>query len=247
MKRTPTNPFRKSVIASLLLMAAMCLPVAAEPMGAIYSAMDVDFGGGTLAEFKAALGKVCPPDLNIVVINSDGARFVTVPPLHLKGVSCYQLCNVLTSVSGLKIDFLGPNTMTIESSPGQTGTFPFVYSLAPLLEAYDAKDIFGLLDQAYAIMDVRPPAFSLHEETSLLIAPVNHDQYEIVKRLLDTLKSNIQPKQDELNKALESAEKRNQESLEKIAELERQLNDLKATLAKERAIRNDRNESVQGE
>jgi hypothetical protein len=246
MKRTPTNPFRKSVIASLLLMAAMCLPVAAEQMGALDSVMDVDFGGGTLAEFKAVLEKA-RPDLNIVVVDLDSVRFVTIPPIHLKEVDCHQLRDILTSVSGLKTDFVGLNTMMIESSPRQTGTVLFVYPLAPLLEAYDERDIFGSLNEAYAIMNVKAPAFSVHAETSLLIASVNSDQLRIVRDLIGTLESNPQPKQDELKKALESAEKRNQESVEKIAELERQLNDLKATLAKERAMRNDRNESVQGE
>jgi hypothetical protein len=246
MKRTSTNPFRKSVIASLLLMASMCLPVAAEQMGAIDSVMDVDFEGGTLVEFKAFL-ETARPDLNIVVVYPDDARFVDIPPIHLKEVDCHQLRDILASITRLKSDFAGLNTLMIDSSFRQAGTVPFVYPLATLLEAYDERDIFGLLYEAYCNMNIQRPDFLLHKETSLLIAFGNSDQCETAHRLLKTLESNSKPKQDELKKALESAEKRNQESMEKIAELERQLNDLKATLAKERAMRNDRNESVQGE
>ncbi len=218
MKKSMMNSQCKSVFAVVLLMAAVCLPVAAEEMGPLDKRFDLDFGGGSVEQILIHV-KEALPNLNIIVIDDEFASSALVPPINLKQTNCRELWDILDTIAENFSGSVGnSNTMFVQYHDPSLSqmTFPppttlFVYPMAPLLEVHASKEIFGVIGEAYNIMGVPRPNFSFNEETSMLMASLTEEQFRIVQGVLEKLEpiTGDSQQMEELKTALENAERKN--------------------------------------
>ena len=123
MKKVLMSPFYKSVFVTALLVGAVSIHVSAKEkliMNApatltlndddvriesselilIEKSIDLDFPGGSIAAFRAAVNRVLP-DLNILVKGDSFSRSVSIPPMTMKNVDCQQLATCLEEIAGI--------------------------------------------------------------------------------------------------------------------------------------------------
>ena len=165
----------------------------------VYQRFDLHFeNGGTVNQLLGVIQEAVP-NLNILVTEGeelmDGA--IVVPPLSLKQTNFDELWDVFYKfVYGIENEYMTDNTVfiacydpTVEITPAESKPRKdlFIYPMAPLLESYSLADIMALIYQTCDVMEVQPPKFQIHDETSMLIASVTPKQSEIMQRILSSL------------------------------------------------------------
>lgn len=161
--------------------------------------IDIDFPGGTIDAYVAAIRKVCP-DANIVIM--DGAGKETLPAVSFRSVSLDAATKTMeirrrnadgtvteVFVRGLgmggggsqevykvEMETTAPNPMAAEVAR--------VWSLAvPIANGTKVEDLLSAIEAALGVSD-RPTTIKYHEATSLLIVRALPSQQDLVDEVI---------------------------------------------------------------
>lgn len=169
-----------------------------------YPSLDLKFGGGTLAEYVAAIRKAAG-DVNILIATPE-ARAIPVPEVELKSVSLGSALELLAEDVRTKsgdelrvyVDHFGPQSADArpvfrirvepKSRPGPSGVHVWTLSgllsdeLSPEAVLTAVETAVGLLGDQFAPAEIR-----FHEATGLLIVSGRHEQLQAVDRVIDRL------------------------------------------------------------
>lgn len=210
---------------------------------------DLDFKGGTAADFVAAIRKATRDTANIVIMPDAGK--VVMPAVQLKSVGVEGALSLLqdrtaqvgTQVLQLRlVDYpgrapLGEQAVYSVVADGVTQPTQIkVYSVADLLSGdLSSDDLMTAIETAMDLLsDSHAPAeVRFHPETGILIVRGDPDQTEAVKDVIGQLFDGVQRKrresrqQDDYHNAQNEARKQ----ADRANALEAQLNDARSAAA----------------
>lgn len=195
---------------ALISDAAKAIAEEAKITEAAMPRFDLDFPGGTPADFITAIEKASGQTLN-VIIPAEYAQ-VPFPSLRLKDVNVPQLFKAFGEAS-LRAYFVGnalrtsslsfvtkdervsPSTIWYFRAEGATplATTTRFYSLAPYLRAdITVDDITTAIRTGWELRGVKaPPVLKFHQETQLLIAVGEHEELDVIVEALKVISQTI--------------------------------------------------------
>ncbi|HUU82429.1 MAG TPA: hypothetical protein VM243_02890 [Phycisphaerae bacterium] len=202
-------------------------------------AIDLEFPGGTVAQYVDALRKVTP-EANVVVITPEVLE-ITLPPVQLKSVG---LGDAVFLMEGdyepkahvhvrIEVNQIGPwdesQRAVFQVSgtvvrKGRTGTETHVWTVADLLaEGVGPEAVLTAVETALALYaeDHEPAQVRFHEETGLLIARGDPWQVEVIDDVVDGVREGRQrQRESDMQKRKSEADT---ETQQRVTELEEQL------------------------
>ncbi len=241
---------RRPLLLVLLAVLACCLTF--QPAQGQFTDrtpyINVDFPGGTFAEYVAAVQDAAGDQLNIVTFD-ETARKLKVPPMRLRQIVPNMAISALGNVDleyqgeayrlmieqlpGTKPD--GPANLRIGSLKMSREAAPVVrvrttvFAAQPLLDAgLEAEHLLSAVEIALNLTAKDQPAdVRFHEETGLIFASGTIDQINAIHELMATLRESLTTR---LTKPLEDRERQVQEAREQTERLRAELDETRAHL-----------------
>jgi hypothetical protein len=159
----------------------------------------IDFPGGTVADFLAAIRKA-HPGANIVT--SGGLDSISIPPVTLTGVSLEGVLRSLALVAqnshgdsaNLDVYFVdGVASVSLPAAsltifePEEPSTLVWNSRTLTSSGSVTVSDITGAIDTALSVFTDPKPEVRIHEQTGILVVRGTEDQLNTVREVIDQL------------------------------------------------------------
>ncbi len=171
--------------------------------------VNLQFPGGTLAEYVKALQRLSP-NINIIVASSDAGE-IKLPAIKLDSVAPKVAVELVRGDYQITSDAIAHVWVDVWDAPGRATTGSVfrirtqvdkarssvqvrVWNIGDLLGADRQPDgVLTAVETAVGLLDwiSRPATIRYHEDTKLLVASGEHEQLQAIDRVVDGIRSGM--------------------------------------------------------